>query len=391
MSPAEGRVADAACAGLRFRRPAGRDAEKDGVSRGGVTPGSRPRARHPKAWTRRSSRRPPRRSTRPRRSASSSRDRAERVSGEKHAHMEAGAELLSLIAEAAADANVLGEAFSEGGRRSGSGRPVRVALLAAARRARDQGRRDRERRGGGPRDAEHCGTCAGSGGNRRCAPARARMDRPRSPPRKTATSSRGTGEKENETETRRSLDATRRLERRARPRRSRRKPRAEPRCRRSSPRARRGGASSSRGKTAARLREPWLEILKKSSAAAGKQRGARRRARDRYRENERGPGWDTPRRKPRTRPRAPPPTPVRVVDAVLPRSPGGGGSRARRAAGEAPGGSASPSTLRAWAYLPLLLLFPRLRVPTASAPSRRETRESPRRRGRARRRAPRQI
>ena len=62
---------------------------------------------------------------------------------------------------------------------------------------------------------------------------------------------------------------------------------------------------------------------------------------------------------------------------------------------ERSGGSASPSTPRAWAYLPLLLLFPRLRVPTARNPRLRGEKRpgvSPRRRGRrARRRALRRI
>ena len=216
-----------------------------------VTSGKSPaRSPHPKAWDASFVKTPaPTLDEAASFRASSSRDRAERVSREKHAHMEARAELLSLIAEAAADADVLGEAFSgkEGdvpgpGARSGALPPPRLASEIKERRTASAARRT-------ARDARRrCGTCAGS---REKPPPRAEKAPRSPPPRKRRPSERAARLARRRTRQSRggaSTRATRRLERRARPRRSRRKPRAEPRCRRSSPRARRAGASSSRRK-----------------------------------------------------------------------------------------------------------------------------------------------
>ena len=114
-----------------------------------VTPGKSPaRSPHPKAWDASFAKVPaPTLDEASSFRASSSRDRAERASRERHAHMEARAELLSLIAEAAADADVLGEAFvGNEGDVPGPGASVRVALpppRLAMREIRE--RRERER------------------------------------------------------------------------------------------------------------------------------------------------------------------------------------------------------------------------------------------------------
>ena len=112
MSPAEDRIAEDAARRGAMLPPTPPDAvQRKTVSReASVTPGKSPaRSPHPKAWDASFAKVPA--PTLDEASASSSRDRAERVNREKHAHMEARAELLSLIAEAAADADVLGEAF----------------------------------------------------------------------------------------------------------------------------------------------------------------------------------------------------------------------------------------------------------------------------------------
>ncbi len=147
MSPAEDRIAEDAARRGAMLPPTPPDAvQRKTVSReASVTPGKSPaRSPHPKAWDASFAKVPS--PTLDEASASSSRDRAERVSREKHAHMEARAELLSLIAEAAADADVLGEAFPviEGDVPGASS--VRVALPPPRLAMREiKERRDRER------------------------------------------------------------------------------------------------------------------------------------------------------------------------------------------------------------------------------------------------------
>ena len=147
MSPAEDRIAEDAARRGAMLPPTPPDAvQRKTVSReASVTPGKSPaRSPHPKAWDASFAKVPA--PTLDEASASSSRDRAERVSREKHAHMEARAELLSLIAEAAADADVLGEAFPviEGDVPGASS--VRVSLPPPRLAMREiKERRDRER------------------------------------------------------------------------------------------------------------------------------------------------------------------------------------------------------------------------------------------------------
>ena len=172
MSPAEDRVAeDAAMRGATLPPTPSDAMQRKTVSReASVTPGKSPaRSPHPKAWDASFVKTPaPTLDEAASFRASSSRDRAERVSREKHAHMEARAELLSLIAEAAADADVLGEAFSgKEGDVPGPGASVRVALPPPRLAMREiKERRDRERAAEADRArrAEALGTCAGSRG-----------------------------------------------------------------------------------------------------------------------------------------------------------------------------------------------------------------------------------
>ena len=151
-----------------------------------VTSGKSPaRSPHPKAWDASFVKTPaPTLDEAASFRASSSRDRAERVSREKHAHMEARAELLSLIAEAAADADVLGEAFSgkEGDVPGPGACPASRPASAAAAMREIGARRDRERRRRRTaRDARRrCGTCAGS--REKPPPSSGREGRPGPPP-----------------------------------------------------------------------------------------------------------------------------------------------------------------------------------------------------------------
>ena len=414
MSPAEDRVAeDAAMRGATLP-PTPPDAmQRKTVSReASVTSGKSPaRSPHPKAWDASFVKTPaPTLDEAASFRASSSRDRAERVSREKHAHMEARAELLSLIAEAAADADVLGEAFSgKEGDVPGPGASVRVALPPPRLAMREiKERRDRERAAEADR-ARRAEALRNLRRQQRETAAARRESAPKPAAEKAATlRARGAfGEKENETEPRRSLDTRDEAPR---------TPRAtaaeqEEAARRAEVQAfiaeskARWRVKLAQEKTAARLREQKrLEILKKERAAA--REAAREHAAARETAIEKTiekPGWDTtPAEETANAPASAPPTPVRVVGASASASASANASaaaagRARRARPPArrSGGSASPSTPRAWAYLPLLLLFPRLRVPTARNPRLRGEKRpgvSPRRRGRrARRRALRRI
>ena len=118
MSPAEDRIAEDAAMRGAMLPPTPPDAmQRKTVSReASVTPGKSPvmRSPHPKAWDASFVKTPaPTLDEAASFRASASRDRAERVSRQRHSHMEARAELLSLIAEAAADADVLGEAIGK--------------------------------------------------------------------------------------------------------------------------------------------------------------------------------------------------------------------------------------------------------------------------------------
>ena len=182
-----------------------------------VTPGKSPaRSPHPKAWDASFVKTPaPTLDEAASFRASSSRDRAERVSREKHAHMEARAELLSLIAEAAADADVLGEAFSgKEGDVPGPGASVRVALPPPRLAMREiKERRDRERAAEADRARRAEALRNLRRQQRETAAARRESGRgigsaPKPAAEKAASlRARGAfGEKENETEPRRSLD-----------------------------------------------------------------------------------------------------------------------------------------------------------------------------------------
>ena len=411
MSPAEDRVAeDAAMRGATLP-PTPPDAmQRKTVSReASVTPGKSPaRSPHPKAWDASFVKTPaPTLDEAASFRASSSRDRAERVSREKHAHMEARAELLSLIAEAAADADVLGEAFSgKEGDVPGPGASVRVALPPPRLAMREiKERRDRERAAEADR-ARRAEALRNLRRQQRETAAARRESAPKPAAEKAASlRARGAfGEKENETEPRRSLDTRDEAPR---------TPRAtaaeqEEAARRAEVQAfiaeskARWRVKLAQEKTAARLREQKrLEILKKERAAAREAAREHAAARETaIRETERGPpgvGYHAGGgNRERARERAPDAGARRRRECFGECFGGGGGARETRAAtGGRSGGSASPSTPRAWAYLPLLLLFPRLRVPTARNPRLRGEKRpgvSPRRRGRrARRRALRRI
>ena len=151
MSHAEDRIVDDAVRRRGALPPNQPDAvQKKTVSReASVVPGkSLARSPHPKAWDASFVKVPaPTLDEVSSFHASASRDRAKRVSRERHAHMEARAELLTLIAEAAVDADVLGEAFSgKEGDGPGPGASVRVALPPPRLAMREiKERRERER------------------------------------------------------------------------------------------------------------------------------------------------------------------------------------------------------------------------------------------------------
>ena len=312
MSPAEDRVAeDAAMRGATLP-PTPPDAmqRKTVCREASVTPGKSPaRSPHPKAWDASFVKTPaPTLDEAASFRASSSRDRAERVSREKHAHMEARAELLSLIAEAAADADVLGEAFSgKEGDVPGPGASVRVALPPPRLAMREiKERRDRERAAEADRARRAEALRNLRRQQRETAAARRESGRgigsaPKPAAEKAASlRARGAfGEKENETEPRRSLDT--RDEAPGTP------PRAtaaeqEEAARRAEVQAfiaeskARWRVKLAQEKTAARLREQKrLEILKKERAAAREAAREHAAARETAIEktSEGRPGWDT--------------------------------------------------------------------------------------------------
>jgi hypothetical protein len=280
MSPAEDRIAEDAARRGAMLPPTPPDAvQRKTVSReASVTPGKSPaRSPHPKAWDASFAKVPA--PTLDEASASSSRDRAERVSREKHAHMEARAELLSLIAEAAADADVLGEAFPviEGDVPGASS--VRVALPPPRLAMREiKERRDRERAAEADRARraealeklrkQQRETAAALRERRRADPAAAPTP---AAEKKNGGGTRGAagaagaaGEKENETE--RDISSTDPLESRADREEAAR--RAEVRAFIAESKAR-WRVKLAQEKTAARLREQRrLEVLKQERAAA---------------------------------------------------------------------------------------------------------------------------
>ena len=359
-----------------------------------VTPGKSPaRSPHPKAWDASFVKTPaPTLDEAASFRASSSRDRAERVSREKHAHMEARAELLSLIAEAAADADVLGEAFSgKEGDVPGPGASVRVALPPPRLAMREiKERRDRERAAEADRARRAEALRNLRRQQRETAAARRESGRgigsaPKPAAEKAASlRARGAfGEKENETEPRRSLDTRDEASR---------TPRAtaaeqEEAARRAEVQAfiaeskARWRVKLAQEKTAARLREQKrLEILKKERAAAREAAREHAAARETAIEktSEGRPGWDTtPAEETANAPASAPPTPcassARVLRRMLRRRRPARARRARPPARRGSGGSASPSTLSRVGYLPLLLLFRVFAFPRRNPRSRRET------------------
>ena len=324
-----------------------------------VTPGKSPaRSPHPKAWDASFVKTPaPTLDEAASFRASSSRDRAERMSREKHAHMEARAELLSLIAEAAADADVLGEAFSgKEGDVPGPGASVRVALPPPRLAMREiKERRDRERAAEADRARRAEALRNLRRQQRETAAARRESGRgigsaPKPAAEKAASlRARGAfGEKENETEPRRSLDT--RDEAPGTP------PRAtaaeqEEAARRAEVQAfiaeskARWRVKLAQEKTAARLREQKrLEILKKERAAAreaAREHAAARETAIDEKPSEGRPGWDTtPAEETANAPASAPPTPVRVVGASASANASAAAVRAREtraATGEALG------------------------------------------------------
>jgi hypothetical protein len=280
MSPAEDRIAEDAARRGAMLPPTPPDAvQRKTVSReASVTPGKSPaRSPHPKAWDASFAKVPA--PTLDEASASSSRDRAERVSREKQAHMEARAELLSLIAEAAADADVLGEAFPviEGDVPGASS--VRVALPPPRLAMREiKERRDRERAAEADRARraealeklrkQQRETAAALRERRRAdpaaAPTSAAEKRNGGGTRGAAGAAGAAGEKENETE--RDISSTDPLESRADREEAAR--RAEVRAFIAESKAR-WRVKLAQEKTAARLREQArLEVLKQERAAA---------------------------------------------------------------------------------------------------------------------------
>jgi hypothetical protein len=280
MSPAEDRIAEDAARRGAMLPPTPPDAvQRKTVSReASVTPGKSPaRSPHPKAWDASFAKVPA--PTLDEASASSSRDRAERVSREKHAHMEARAELLSLIAEAAADADVLGEAFPVIEGDVPGAASVRVALPPPRLAMREiKERRDRERAAEADRARraealeklrkQQRETAAALRERRRADPAAAPTS---AAEKKNGGGTRGaagaagaSGEKENETE--RDLSSTDPLLSRADREEAAR--RAEVRAFIAESKAR-WRVKLAQEKTAARLREQArLEVLKQERAAA---------------------------------------------------------------------------------------------------------------------------
>ena len=340
MSPAEDRIAEDAAKRGAMLPPTPPDAvQRKTVSReASVTPGKSPaRSPHPKAWDASFAKVPA--PTLDEASASSSRDRAERVSREKHAHMEARAELLSLIAEAAADADVLGEAFPVIEGDVPGARPVRVALPPPRLAMREiKERRDRERAAEADRARraealeklrkQQRETAAALRERRRADPAAAPTTGPAE--KKHGGGMRGAagvaGEKENETERDISGPARDPLESRADREEAARRAEVQAFIAESKARWR---VKLAQEKTAARLREQRrLEVLKQERAAAreaAREHAAAREAAgeaDKSASTSGGPAWDTtPADETETLEQSEtgaPPTPVRRVGVSPP-------------------------------------------------------------------------